>query len=166
MMYFQYLNWSNQKYSTQPSIQLTNSDNSTHSSLKNWHVYKRVLLMELFYSFIHFEMISIAIPGLFEATQHQTFGGLVELVGEVRGRRDDWEDEDDVRIGRVHQPAADGVNDCENREKVEGSVNRRTASAGQKLRGQAGPKTEHHQSAESVKDENLKNLIVFTIKSP
>ena len=51
------------------------------------------------------------VPGFFEAPQHQALDGLVQLVSKVSCRGDDRQDENDVGIGSVHEPAANGMND-------------------------------------------------------
>ena len=76
----------------------------------------------------------------------------------MSGRRDDRQDQDDVGVGGVDEAAADGVNDRQNRQKIEGGVDGRTTSAGEKLWGETRPEAEHRQSAESVENEDLKLL--------
>jgi len=78
------------------------------------------------------------------------------------GRRDDRKYQYEVRVGGVHEPASNGVNDAENGQKVERGVDGGPAPAGQELGGQPRPDAEHSQRAESVKHENLK--IVFTTR--
>ena len=62
------------------------------------------------------------VPRVADAPAEESPGRLIELEGEVRGRGENGEDEDDVGVRHVDEAACHGVGDGQRGQEVESRV--------------------------------------------